>query len=86
MKVITSSLVTVLLSVAPAISGTPVQSRYVYSVKDSHNVPARWARVGPAPADHSINLSIGLKQARFNELEKQLYEGTPVTAIFLHFD
>ncbi|KAA6413001.1 MAG: tripeptidyl peptidase [Lasallia pustulata] len=33
-----------------------------------------WTRVGPAPADHRINLQIGLKQSQFDELERHLYE------------
>lgn len=38
-------------------------------------MPSKWSRVGPAPGDHRINLSIGLKQGQFNELERHLYEG-----------
>ncbi|TLD31936.1 putative aspartic-type endopeptidase [Venturia nashicola] len=45
-----------------------------YAVKESHSVPKSWTRVASAPADHTINLRIGLTQGRFDELEKILYE------------
>ncbi|KAK5015812.1 hypothetical protein LTR60_002699, partial [Cryomyces antarcticus] len=59
-----------------AVSGTPISARVrsPYAVKDSHFVPPKWSRVGPAPADHTINLQIGLKQSQFDELERHLFE------------
>ncbi|KAK5288536.1 hypothetical protein LTR16_003374 [Cryomyces antarcticus] len=61
---------------AEAVSGTPISARVrsPYAVKDSHFVPPKWSRVGPAPADHTINLQIGLKQSQFDELERHLFE------------
>jgi hypothetical protein len=56
-------------------SASPLQIRTPYAVKESHPVPRKWSRVGPAPAEHVINLQIGLKQGNFNELERHLYEG-----------
>ena len=58
-----------------AALGSPLLSRYTYSVKDSHNVPSAWSRISAAPPDHWISLQIGLKQNRFHELERHLYEG-----------
>jgi tripeptidyl-peptidase-1 len=55
-----------------------IQKRFpvsTYQVKESHFVPRSWSRIGSAPADHTINLRIGLTQSRFDELEKSLYEG-----------
>ncbi|KAA6407668.1 MAG: tripeptidyl peptidase [Lasallia pustulata] len=52
----------------------PVPARTPYAVKDSHVVPRKWTRVGPAAADHRINLQIGLKQSQFDELERHLCE------------
>ncbi|KAI9745133.1 MAG: hypothetical protein M1818_001411 [Claussenomyces sp. TS43310] len=52
----------------------PAQSHSTYIVKESHPVPSRWSNVGPAPASHVINLSIGLKQSQFEELESHLDE------------
>ena len=85
MKVfITSTLLAVFLT-ADAIAGTPLIGRNTYSIKDSHHVPQQWARVGPAPAEHIINLNIGLKQSQFDKLEKQLYEGTRRSSHFCQF-
>jgi tripeptidyl-peptidase I len=56
-------------------SASPLRVRSPYSVKESHPVPRKWSRVGPAPEGHVINLQIGLKQGNFNELERHLYEG-----------
>ena len=75
MKVfLTSALLAVCLT-ADTVAGTPLTGRNTYSIKDFHHVPHQWTRVGPAPAEHIINLNIGLKQSHFDELEKQLYEG-----------
>ena len=75
MKVTISAVLLVVLCTADAALGSPLQSRHSYAAKDSHNVPKQWSRLGSAPTSHWINLKIGLKQSRFDELEKQLYEG-----------
>lgn len=67
-------LCTLLLS-ADAVFGSPVRARSSYAVKDIHRVPARWTNVGTPAADHMIRLTIGLKQGRFDELERHLNEG-----------
>jgi hypothetical protein len=59
-------------------SSTPIRSRSPYALKESHYVPRKWARVGAAPSEHILNLRIGLKQDRFDELEKALWEGNVV--------
>ncbi|EMD32617.1 hypothetical protein CERSUDRAFT_118652 [Gelatoporia subvermispora B] len=46
----------------------------VHTVKESVNPPRGWAKVQPAPADHVIELRIGLPQPNFATLEKHLYE------------
>lgn len=79
MKVVTSILLLAVSLTADVALTSPVHSRYSYAIKDSHRVPDRWSRVGPAPAEHWINLNIGLKQDRFGELERQLYEGITYT-------
>ncbi|KAI9713342.1 MAG: hypothetical protein M1828_001435 [Chrysothrix sp. TS-e1954] len=53
---------------------SPLKSSSSFAVKDSHNLPRSWSRVGDAPADHLIRLNIGLRQGQFEELEKSLYE------------
>jgi tripeptidyl-peptidase-1 len=57
------------------VSSFQLKSRTPYAVKDRHNVPRQWNRVGQAPAVHIIELQIGLKQGNFDELERHLYEG-----------
>ena len=48
---------------------------FIRSVKDSHPVPSKWRRAGLAPGEHTLDLEIALKQSRFDELERHLYEG-----------
>jgi tripeptidyl-peptidase-1 len=64
-----------LLVAAEAAMGSPLHLRSPYALKETHNVPRKWSRVGPAPSDHTIHLQIGLKQSQFDELERHLYEG-----------
>ena len=52
-----------------------IKARSPYVVKGDHPVPSRWQRVDRAPADHPIELRIGVKSSQFEELERQLYEG-----------
>ncbi|KAA6408198.1 MAG: tripeptidyl peptidase [Lasallia pustulata] len=65
-------LLTLVFALDIALS-SPVHPCTPYAVKDSHVVPRKWTRVGPAPTDHRINLQIGLKQSQFDELERHLY-------------
>lgn len=62
--------------------GAKVATRSHHVVKESHNVPRDWSNLGPAPAQHMIQLQIGLKQENFDELEKHLYEGKELCAPF----
>ncbi|KAL1304330.1 hypothetical protein AAFC00_000731 [Neodothiora populina] len=59
---------------AGSVNGKPIRARSPYTVKESHLLPSRWREVAPAPASHTINLRIALKQDRFHELERHLYE------------
>lgn len=76
MLALTRTALLTLSIVATLVFGSPVKTRSTYAVKETHNVPGKWSRVGPAPRDHLINLSIGLRQSQFDELERHLYEGT----------
>ena len=60
-------------AVASPIGGSP---SYEYAVKDRHPAPYGWSVVDIAPTDHVLDISIGLKQSRFDELERILYQGT----------
>ena len=53
----------------------PLHKRFDYAIKETHNPPRKWTRVGPAPADAVLNLHIGLKMGKWDELERRLYEG-----------
>lgn len=64
-----------LLAASTTILSSPLLSRPEYAVKDTHRVPRKWSRVGPAPANALLHLHIGLKQSQFDELERHLYEG-----------
>jgi tripeptidyl-peptidase-1 len=67
-----------LLSVAVAAHAavaTPLRARTPYAVKEAHPIPRRWTPVSRAPGDHMLHMQIGLKQDRFDELERHLYEG-----------
>jgi tripeptidyl-peptidase-1 len=69
-----NALMALLTFVNPAVASLP-RAHSRYAIKDSHPVPRRWERVGPAPAQHLVQLQIGLKQNNFKELERLLYEG-----------
>ena len=73
---VTSSLFTVLFATSGVFT-TPLKPIYPYVVKDSHFVPRKWTRLGAAPAEHMIDMNIGLKQSQFDKLERELYEGDP---------
>jgi tripeptidyl-peptidase-1 len=60
-------------------TSNPISSGGLYSVKESHFVPRGWVEVEDAPKNSIINLNIGIKQGNFEELERHLYEGIPVS-------
>jgi tripeptidyl-peptidase-1 len=66
-----------LVAAAQAVLASPM-ARSGYSVKDTHYVPRDWTKGARAPADHVIQLQIGLKQSNFQELENQLYKGISI--------
>ena len=70
----TSRLLLAALLATNSAYASPLQNQYAYALKSAHPTPNSFTKVGPAPADHVINLEIGLKQAYFDELERQLYD------------
>ncbi len=64
-----------LIRIGSLASPIPSSSSYDYAVKDRHQAPSGWSVVAPAPTEHLIDISIGLKQSRFDELERILYQG-----------
>ncbi|KAL9618720.1 MAG: hypothetical protein Q9160_006599 [Pyrenula sp. 1 TL-2023] len=71
---LSSRLLLSLFAFSPLAISTAVKARSEYGVKETHFVPREWERINRAPADHVIHLKIALKQGRFDELEKHLYE------------
>ena len=76
----TSSLVVILAAQAVGATPTLISARAPYGVKESHAVPRSWKKLARAPADHVIDLQIGVKQGNFPALEKHLYEGMMIKA------
>lgn len=54
---------------------TPIRARSPYVVKETHFVPKEWQKQDRAHGGNTISLQIGLKQGRFEELDRHLYEG-----------
>lgn len=76
-KMLISKLITVIT--LGLVEATPLEqliSRAGYVVKESVRLPRDWQHVGEASGEKEIVFSIGLKQSAFDELEKQLYEGS----------
>lgn len=71
----TATIISVLAVVGETVIATPLKTRSSYALKETHDPPRQWTRVGAAPADHVINLQIGLQPSQFAELERHLYEG-----------
>ena len=57
---------------ATAAMGGPLKPRYV--IRESHPVPKEFTRESDASPAHLIRLQVGLRQSRFDELERQLDE------------
>lgn len=65
-------LCVVTLAFGSAVSAAP--KGCAHKVKESVSPPRGWTKAAPAPADHTIELRIGLPQPNFSELERHLYE------------
>ena len=71
----TSCLLLAALLALDGACATPLPNQYAHVVKTAHPVPNTFSKVGPVPVNQVVNLQIGLKQSRFDELERQLYDG-----------
>lgn len=60
---------------AYAVNAVPTDNRRSYLVKETHHAPRQWEKIERAPATHVIDLHIGVRQGKFEELEKRLFEG-----------
>ncbi|KAH9928380.1 tripeptidyl peptidase A [Fomitopsis serialis] len=61
------------LLAAAGVAAAPGKD-YEHKVKETIAPPRGWTRVKPAPADHFLDLRIGLPQRNFPLLEQHLYE------------
>jgi tripeptidyl-peptidase-1 len=62
------------LSALTLVVNAGLSSRSLYDIKEKHRTPSNWVREEQAPADHELQLHIGLKQRGFSQLERQLLE------------
>ncbi|RYO16541.1 Tripeptidyl-peptidase sed2 [Alternaria arborescens] len=53
---------------------SPIQARSPYVVKETHFAPREWTKLERAHGSKTIQLQIGLKQGRFEELDRHLRE------------
>ena len=67
-----TALLSLLCAVSSALAAP--HKRGEYAVKDRHAAPAQWKQLARAPKEHVVEMRIGLKQHKFEELERQLYE------------
>lgn len=61
-------------AVACNVLATPI-ARSPYTVKETHFVPDEWSKRDRTHGQKTIELQIGLKQGRFDELDRHLQEG-----------
>lgn len=71
---ILASVVLVAVAAREALA-SPIQARSPYVVKETHFVPREWTKLDRAHGGKTIQLQIGLKQGRFDELDRHLHEG-----------
>ena len=74
MQMLTSALLAAALA-AQAIVASPIRARTPYAVKETHFAPREWTKLGRSNGDNLIQLQIGLKQGKFDDLVKHLKEG-----------
>lgn len=69
-----TTLFLVAVFAARNVLATPI-ARSPYAVKETHFVPKEWSQQERAHGAKTIQLQIGLKQGRFDELDNHLNEG-----------
>ena len=69
------SLVLAAVTVGLSVFASPLHPHFDYNVKESHNVPPRWSKIGEPHPLHPLTLNIGLQPNNFDSLEQHLYQG-----------
>jgi len=67
------TVVSFLAAIATRATATPI-ARSPYVVKETHYVPKDWSRLERSHGGNTIQLHIGLKQGKFDELDRHLHE------------
>lgn len=70
---LTTAVLAAILAAHQSIA-TPI-ARSPYVVKEKHYVPSEWTRLQRSHGGRTIQLQIGLKQGRFEELDRHLHQG-----------
>lgn len=71
-------LIVTTLTFACGVLASPTQLAKRYALKSTHHVPRKWDRIAPAPPYYMINLQIGLRQGKADEVLQNLKEGMQV--------
>jgi tripeptidyl-peptidase-1 len=75
MQLLTSALLAAAIAAQAALA-SPIRARSPYVVKETHYAPREWTKLQRSNGDSMVQLQIGLKQGRFDDLVKHLNEGT----------
>ncbi|KAH0278244.1 tripeptidyl-peptidase 1 precursor, partial [Aureobasidium melanogenum] len=71
-----SNVFLVWLSIFDRAIAAPKLAADRYSIKERHNVPLGWRKIGAVPDSHSINLHIGLAQNNQADIERHALEAS----------
>lgn len=74
MQILSSALLAAALA-AQAIIASPMRARSPYAVKETHYAPREWTKLERANGGSLVQLQIGLKQGKMDELLRHLDEG-----------
>jgi tripeptidyl-peptidase-1 len=74
-----ASLTSALLLLVSSVVASPIDKlqKREFAVKSFHHTPRKWQRFGAAPPNHVLELQIGLKQSKIDDLLRHLNEGMP---------
>ncbi|EXJ77231.1 hypothetical protein A1O3_10389 [Capronia epimyces CBS 606.96] len=57
-----------------SVVASPVNSRFDDTIKETHNVPPKWSKVGNPHPFHLLKINIGLRANNFDLLEQHLHQ------------
>jgi tripeptidyl-peptidase I len=71
---LTSALLAAVIAAQTAFA-SPIRARTPYAVKEKHYAPREWTKLERSSGNNLVQLQIGLKQGKFDDLVKHLNEG-----------